>query len=620
MKKRVVLLIVVLFLLLTFLRGAKATDISVCSDLDTPNDVYYLIDDIYSTYQCMNVKTFNVVLDCQGHHIVGPGYTYVGILSSYQLNTTVRNCILENWFYGIYYQNSNDGLIKNVTTNFNVDGIHFENSDNNNLETITSSNNNNFGLYFTTSDNINITNVTSNYNVMAGILFEVSNNNQVTNAIANSNTNYGIDFYSSTNDALKNVSTNLNQYGVRLSESNNIRLSKIFSSLNYGGILIEGSVNNIVNDSTLHNNSFGMIFSSTPSYYPTFNIIYNNLFNNTNNSVFNSAPLNYFNTTKTQGTNIIGGSYIGGNYWTNLLGTGYSDTCSDTDKNGFCDNLYNLTPDSPNNNVDYLPLSRIILAYCGDNNCDPGETCSNCRTDCGSCPPPPPPPPQPVYSLNISGLISLIEINQSSSNATCFVVKNTGNTKLENVSVKLSGIPSTWYGISPSSISELNVTGNISVCLGFAIPQDAEVNDYLLSINVSNNKATRSASMTLRVLEKIILPTSCPQCLNCTEWSDCVDNERGRICYYCNSTTNYFCKGLDEIESCGTGFVFSVYYLLIIPVVGVILSLLLYMFNLLPFGPKCPICSTRMKPKFKGKFVNEYRCPKCGYEVTKQRK
>jgi len=27
--------------------------------------------------------------------------------------------------------------------------------------------------------------------------------------------------------------------------------------------------------------------------------------------------------------------------------------------------------------------------YCGDGNCDPGETCSSCPHDCGSCPPPP---------------------------------------------------------------------------------------------------------------------------------------------------------------------------------------------------------------------------------------
>ena len=70
----------------------------------------------------------------------------------------------------------------------------------------------------------------------------------------------------------------------------------------------------------------------------------NNAFENGNN---------IWNITKTVGTNIIGGAYLGGNYWTNPSGTGYSDTCTDADKDGFCDNSYTVAT----GNIDYLPLS-----------------------------------------------------------------------------------------------------------------------------------------------------------------------------------------------------------------------------------------------------------------------
>jgi parallel beta-helix repeat protein len=49
------------------------------------------------------------------------------------------------------------------------------------------------------------------------------------------------------------------------------------------------------------------------------NTIYNNYFNNTNNSYDNCN--NTWNITKTAGANIVGGPYLGGNYWSDYEGT-----------------------------------------------------------------------------------------------------------------------------------------------------------------------------------------------------------------------------------------------------------------------------------------------------------
>ncbi|MDD4620809.1 MAG: NosD domain-containing protein, partial [Methanosarcina sp.] len=60
-----------------------------------------------------------------------------------------------------------------------------------------------------------------------------------------------------------------------------------------------------------------------------------------------------FNTTKTVGKNIVGGPYLGGNYWATPSGNGFSQTHSDNDGDGFADEPYRL---GDSDSVDYLPL------------------------------------------------------------------------------------------------------------------------------------------------------------------------------------------------------------------------------------------------------------------------
>lgn len=82
--------------------------------------------------------------------------------------------------------------------------------------------------------------------------------------------------------------------------------------------------------------------------------ISNNHFNNTVNLNAPEGTGSILNTTKTAGKNIVGGPYLGGNYWATPSGDGFSQTHSDTDGDGFADEPYKL--DDSYNSVDYLPL------------------------------------------------------------------------------------------------------------------------------------------------------------------------------------------------------------------------------------------------------------------------
>ncbi|MEM2070861.1 MAG: CARDB domain-containing protein, partial [Archaeoglobaceae archaeon] len=67
----------------------------------------------------------------------------------------------------------------------------------------------------------------------------------------------------------------------------------------------------------------------------------------------NIAEANTWNTTLQEGTNILGGNWLGGNAWLKPDGTGYSQTCLDSNNDGICDQPYVIDEE----NIDYLPLS-----------------------------------------------------------------------------------------------------------------------------------------------------------------------------------------------------------------------------------------------------------------------
>jgi beta propeller repeat protein/parallel beta-helix repeat protein len=140
------------------------------------------------------------------------------------------------------------------------------------------------------------------------------------------------------------------------------------------GISLEGdSYENLVANNRVELNKQYGVYVNQVSYevpYDGINRFYNNIFNNTINFFNNTGNYtgNYYvakstnissgkntvalNNTKTSGTNIAGGSYLGGNFWAKPDGTGFSQNCNDWNRDGIGDSVYTASA----YDIDYLPL------------------------------------------------------------------------------------------------------------------------------------------------------------------------------------------------------------------------------------------------------------------------
>jgi uncharacterized repeat protein (TIGR01451 family) len=292
-----------------------------------------------------------------------------GIVTIYSENNLLNNNTLTSNRYGIHLQSSRDNnLSSNVIDNSSVNGIYFEpdayynifkdnmvNGDiyyhyvNANGITIENLNLNapkvsNLGkVSIIGSSNVILKDlVLSNNSDASGLFLYDSNSSNMSNITAYSNS-YGIHLASSSNNNLtdSNASSNI-YYGIFLSLSNNNTLSNNTAALNgwgynYGGISLSSSSNNTLENNIVNSNDYGIqLFSSDNNIVKgnsilrngigiatigSNNRIFNNIFNNTGNvAEYPALYPNFWNTVRTPGTNIVGGPYIGGNFWHDYRG------------------------------------------------------------------------------------------------------------------------------------------------------------------------------------------------------------------------------------------------------------------------------------------------------------
>jgi len=102
---------------------------------------------------------------------------------------------------------------------------------------------------------------------------------------------------------------------------------------------------NRIHHNRIFDNTYGLVISQTYNNY-----IYDNFFNNSNNA-WTAYTMNHWNVPKTLGINIIGGAYVGGNYWDDYIG-------EDSDGDGLGETPHTIT--GYGDDYDDLPLVDII--------------------------------------------------------------------------------------------------------------------------------------------------------------------------------------------------------------------------------------------------------------------
>ena len=270
-------------------------------------------------------------------------------------NNTLNNNHALNSTDGIVLdQSSNNMLMDNIGSNNTYDGITLGfDSNNNTLTGNIASSNLRYGIIAGSSNYNNTFNGNNVFNNFQGIYLFGVNNSHLSSNSADSNAGYGIFLgYSSNNNTLNGNIARDNNWGIALSVANDtILVGNNLSSNRFDGIFLGSSTNVTVNGNSILNNSYGIEVNAAYN-----NSIYNNYFNNTDNFHLSNALFsNSWNFTKTPGTNIIGGFFISGNLWANPEGTGFSQTCMDSNRDGICDSKYTMP--SYMDNTDYLPLA-----------------------------------------------------------------------------------------------------------------------------------------------------------------------------------------------------------------------------------------------------------------------
>ncbi len=294
--------------------------------------------------------------------------SYAFYLLSGSNNTLTSNIGTSNSSYAFYLlSSSNNILTSNIGISNSSTGFFLSSSSNNTLTSNNGTSNSYIGFFLSSSSNNTLISNTGASNSSYGIYLTASSNNTLNSNIGISNSSAGFYLSYSSNNTLNNSISNNGKYGLYISNSNGTIVSNLTAKNNslYGIFLERASYNNIIKNSFIQlNNGSAFVLNST-GIAPSNNYIYNNYFNNSAQYSNISTPaVNFFNTTKTllsPGTNIVGGNYLGGNYWAAPNGTGFSQTCID-EGDGICNTAYSFD----GINFDYLPLVCHENWSCGD--------------------------------------------------------------------------------------------------------------------------------------------------------------------------------------------------------------------------------------------------------------
>lgn len=108
-------------------------------------------------------------------------------------------------------------------------------------------------------------------------------------------------------------------------------------------------------------------------------------------------------------------------------------------------------------------------------------------------------------SFTIASLPSTMSVNVGESKATSFDLKNTLSYNLLKTNISLTGIDSSWYSFSSTSIPSLMRNVPEKITLTFNIPSNAEAKEYTIKISAKggvpgSSTSTKTAEATMKLI------------------------------------------------------------------------------------------------------------------------
>ncbi|MFH1222329.1 MAG: right-handed parallel beta-helix repeat-containing protein, partial [Candidatus Micrarchaeota archaeon] len=246
MRTRYLLFGLLLLILATTVNAV--TNVSTCTNLTTAGETYTLnttLSGNQSSGVCVDIQNNNIILDCQGKSISGPGIgsgDTKGIRAQNVRNITIQNCpaIIYDYAYNIYLSNVNDSRIDNVLSDnaYTCSGFLCGGD----------------GLRIENGVNINVTNSVFGTNTAAGVFSIGSSNTLIKNTWFQANNNFGLGLLASTSTTVQSCNfTNVSIRG------------------DYGIAQFSSSSNTYVNDTRIYGHNIAGVYSDTSD-----NLIVNN--------------------------------------------------------------------------------------------------------------------------------------------------------------------------------------------------------------------------------------------------------------------------------------------------------------------------------------------------------
>ncbi len=301
-------------------------EVNFCVDGTDIGNFYHQVD----TTNTINGRPIYYLVEETGAVVDGASLagTVFGIACP---NLTVNDLMFEKNEYGLFLFMCDDATIRNVTATGSY-----------------------YGFFVRESDRVRIDRCTARENIFNGFHIQDSEGVRVTSSEASTSrdpfSGSGFGIQNCKDIHLHHLIARSNSFaGIDLEETNEAWLLNITAESNGAAGIILGGDSLYLEGSQIRDTEgpgIGMLDASNV-------YIWNNYLSNDENVDLSGGVVTNvtWNARKIAGTNIVGGPYLGGNYWANADGTGWSQVTPDRG-DGFCNAPYVIDE----NNIDSLPL------------------------------------------------------------------------------------------------------------------------------------------------------------------------------------------------------------------------------------------------------------------------